>query len=295
MPARSYRVQKKPRKTTRNTHTREDVINVASDGQSLSISQTKRRSISLSSGPDLADIPAYQSDDANADKISQSPENRDRPYQDRRELCPISGNETNLNNGRVKSRRSPQQSDRQGRMPSFYSYDIEPSLLPLTKRYPAINPEYFQEIFDNRFKPENLAKLSNDFLTSCRSTKKDIIEGGAIRTVNIEDDAVPEDIKDMAHLSKCFEVYTEALVFVSSIAQPSRNRRLRLKAALKDHLWFVSNVNMRIVDKFEGQRSNHFMFHKKRAILGVDDPTGWESPDKVLISQCLQKQMQLLA
>ena len=61
MPSRSFRVQKsggpKPKQAINK---RTAVVDAATDGIATGTVRRKRRSISLSSGPDLADIPAYE-------------------------------------------------------------------------------------------------------------------------------------------------------------------------------------------------------------------------------------------
>lgn len=274
MPARSYRVQKKSsgtRKKIPNIEPRRVATgDVATSDPPASPERRKDRSVSLSSGPDLADIPAYDPGNAAAERTVRRPQDEGMVDQERRWLRSISGNGIIIGGPVMEKRRpSPQQPDRQG-LPSFYSYDIEPRLLPLTKRYPAVNPEYFQEMFENRFKPENLAKLSNDFSTSCRSTKKQVKEGENVRVVNVEADAAPEDIQTVMEFHQCFIVYKNALIYIASIRQPGKEGLL--KSALAKYFGFLIRYH-----DLENLRKYHFRFHKQRAIMGIDDPAGWES------------------
>jgi len=171
----------------------------------------------------------------------------------------------------------------QSNLPRFYAYDIEASLLPLTERYPAINPEYFQEIFENRFKPENLSKLSDDFSTSCQSTKKQI----GTRTVNVEEDAAPEAIHDLQYLCHCFDKYTKILLHVTSILRPRIQHELRV--GLVGYRQYLVDTTNRDGHTFDSVRTFHLAFHKKRAIFGIDDGLAWVTPDTSLKCAYLKK------
>lgn len=280
MPARSYRVQKNGPRTKKRIPKVEagDVSagGVTSNDTLMSPEHRKDRSVSLSSGPDLADIPAYDPGHASAERTVHGPEDGDMADQETRQLRPISGNEVVGETVREKREHS-QRPEQQGALPLFYSYDIEPRLLPLAKRYPAVNPEYFQEIFENRFKPENLAKLSNDFSTSCRSTKKQVKEGDIVRVVNVEADAALEDIKSVMVFHQCFCVYRCALIHVARIRQPGKERLL--KAALAKYTGFLIDtfVHAHREPDIVDLRKFHLTFHKQRAIMGIDDPAGWET------------------
>lgn len=279
MPARSYRVQKKSsgtRKKVPKVEAREEATgDVISSDIPTSPERRKDRSVSLSSGPDLADIPAYDPEHVAAEITVRGPQNESMADRERRWLRSISGNGIIIGGPvREKRRPSPQQPDRQG-LPLFYSYDIEPRLLPLTKRFQAVNPEYFQEIFENRFIPENLAKLSNDFSKSCRSTKKQVKEGEVFRVVNIEADAAPEDIETFVDFFKCFSVYQDALVYIASLRQAEKERPLR--AAITKYSGFLMGTFNPRHRNIEDLRKYHFRFHKQTAIMGIDDPAGWES------------------
>ena len=260
-----------------------------------------RRSISPSSGPGLASIPLYESPpptrqpghDFEAQTINirttQRPDDRESPSRipDRLRPLVVSGNRISRADGRTADNRvNVQPLVSRSTMPKFYSYDIEPALLPLTELYPAINPEYFQEIYENRFKAEYLFKLSNSFAKSCLSTRRLRTVGGSTRVVNVETDVVAEDLESPSDFFKCLGIYCGILVDIISIAHPTN--RSPLHRALAN---YIKNIGSFCSEghSFESIRNYHFAFHKKRAILGIDDPAGWSNRDLELEQQFMHK------
>lgn len=314
MPARKFQVEKsthKPRELTRK--------NVAAARPNRNINGPSRfprkpRSISLSSGPDLADIPPYESPPSTPERRSEihadselheetdsveeeistqdsadmkSEADSMKEEQSSQDNAPIKSEADSIKEEQslqvrasIKCEQQPRQVVQHNRLPTFYSYDIEPRLLDLVKRYPAINPEYFQEILENRFKPVNISKLSNDFSNSCRSTKQQIRNGDCVRTVNVEADAAPEDVKELDDLISYFHVYITVLLKVTA--------ELGLETALFVYCRHLVDLKEEGYT-FESVRAFHFTFHKTRAILGIDDPIGWETVDRGLERQYLKR------
>jgi len=305
MPSRSLRVQKtRSSKPTTNIHTRKDVVTRVNNGNVRSNIARKRRSILLSSGPDMADIPRYESPPTTPPRIDRNDESQDGRDRIQTQIEELREAATQFKEERETTQRllraeeerqievrsrinqhQPQTNPRRN-LPRFYEYDIDGCLLPLTERYPAINPEYFQEIFENKFKPENLSKLSNDFSTSCQSIKRPVSEGNVTRIVNMEEDAKPEAIKDMQNLSRYFDVYIEVLFHVTSILRPSVQNRLRMA---------LYTYRQRLLGwgregyMFETIRTFHLAFHKARAIFGIDNHEAWRTPNHTMETQYLKK------
>lgn len=169
------------------------------------------------------------------------------------------------------------QATSQPALPRFYAYDIDPCLTTLTQRFPAINPDYFQQIYDNTFKPENLSKLANDFATSCKSTKTMITENGRTRTANVESDAAVEDIRDLPYLLEFFRHYQAILVCVTKhrLGVTAGNC---LEAAMAVHTARLPTLPQPR-RPFRAIRAYHIAFHKKRCILDVHFPYEWGSRD----------------
>lgn len=100
--------------------------------------------------------------------------------------------------------------------------------------------------------------------------------------VNVEEDATAGDLTNMVVLLKGFKTYVEALAHVVSVRQPaSPNARGFLTAAFWDYLGRLLRYDAAGCD-FKNVRDFHLAFHKKRAILGIDDPAGSQAPERDL-------------
>lgn len=92
---------------------------------------------------------------------------------------------------------------------SYFNAGKDSRVSPLTADFPTINPMFFKQMLENKFDPINISKLCIDvslvwLTTKMIQLKKDIeINTG-------EDDAGPNDIKRLAHLLCCLEVYWQA-------------------------------------------------------------------------------------
>lgn len=108
-----------------------------------------------------------------------------------------------------------------------------------------------------------------------------------MRIVNIEDDTLPEDTKDIRYFARCFQVDKKIFVHIAGTCRYGIGPNLR--AALNAHSRFLLSLEPPRQDSVERIRAYHFMFHKQRAILGIDDPTGWESHNMHLVRRALEK------
>ena len=319
MPPAKHRVQKtRSSQNGSRTQKREGPVTPVNKATITSNAARRSRSISLSSAPDMADIPLYESPPRTPPRTQQSRQIAvplaQMPAQvpmiqyhqslrnlriAREEIKALRGSIRDLNRERrvqdqaLNAERERSAQDQatirreepavtvQEGLPRFYSYDIDARLLPLTEKWPAINPEYFQQILDNRFKPENLSKLSNDFSTSCRSVKRQI----GNRLVNVEDDADISAIENEDQLISHFRRYHMILTHITSTQTASL--RTRLFTALSIYWNYLEELCTRFT--FESVRALHLAFHKKMTILGIDKPENWEKRDSTMEEMYLKE------
>jgi hypothetical protein len=78
-------------------------------------------------------------------------------------------------------------------------------------RYPAIEPTLFRDIPDNKFKPENVMKLSTSFTPTPR--RKETLTLGTYTIPTVEHDCASDDYRgDIPSLMQPFEFYGQILV-----------------------------------------------------------------------------------
>lgn len=77
--------------------------------------------------------------------------------------------------------------------------------LPLVKQFSAINVEHFKNIAENKFQPENMYRLHNDY-AQMKSDKK-YIRMGEIDLLTRDDDASATDTKGMVQLADPGQFY----------------------------------------------------------------------------------------
>ena len=111
---------------------------------------------------------------------------------------------------------------------SFYEHKGEEShLMPLMRKYRSVVIQYIHDIKKNKFRPENIMKLS----TSVRRTRE-VAKSLKIGTNGLEIDAKEEDCivadaKGIIPLLRAFHVYTQILVFLAALGN-----KLQLQLAL---------------------------------------------------------------
>ena len=82
----------------------------------------------------------------------------------------------------------------------FLHHDNESQFMPLAKMFPIVNRKHFAKIFKCIFMSKQLHKLVNDYLI------KNVLR------IEIENDLFDFDIKDMSHLTRCFEIYCQIVL-----------------------------------------------------------------------------------
>jgi hypothetical protein len=86
-----------------------------------------------------------------------------------------------------------------------------PTIRDLHQRYPAIDPVYFRDILENKFKPENVMKLSTSFTPTAR--RKETLTLGTYTIPTVEQDHASDDYRGgIPSLMQPFEIYGQILV-----------------------------------------------------------------------------------
>lgn len=84
-------------------------------------------------------------------------------------------------------------------------------LFPCLFAYPIIHEEHFEDILHNRFKPENILKLSTSFAT-IKPRVKYIKVGDSIELATHEDDSTAGEAKSITQLLRCFLLYGQIII-----------------------------------------------------------------------------------
>ena len=155
---------------------------------------------------------------------------------------------------------------------------MQHDFLPLTVKFSAVNEEHFKSIAENKFRPENISKLSNDH-TAIKPDRK-YIRMGDIDLQTRDDDASASDTKGMVQLAACFTIYMQILVHFANPA---------IRMPLHEAMLFYINRLMRhsFVRTWESVRGFHFAFHRTCIADGIKDPQIWKRVDANLEAQCL--------
>jgi hypothetical protein len=156
-----------------------------------------------------------------------------------------------------------------------------PAIRDLHQRYPAIDPAHFRDILENKFKPENVMKLSTSFTPTPR--RKETLTLGTYTIPTIEQDHASDDYRaGIPSLMQPFEIYGQILV---QFAPPGI--RPDLQIALEFYRDLLYTINRK--HTFESLKSFHFTFHYKRLSLGRYDPDGWRNRDPNLQMNILRQ------
>jgi hypothetical protein len=156
-----------------------------------------------------------------------------------------------------------------------------PIIRDLHQRYPAIDSAYFRDIPENKFKPENVMKLSTSFTPTPR--RKETLTLGTYTIPTVEQDHASDDYRGgIPSLMQPFEIYGQILV---QFAPPGIRPDLQVAlAAYRDLLYSINRTHT-----FESVKSFHFTFHYKRLSLGRYDPDGWRDADPNLQMNTLRQ------
>ena len=159
---------------------------------------------------------------------------------------------------------------------SFYEHEGEEShLVPLMREYRSVDIQYIRNIKKNKFKPENIMKLSTSVRHTREAAKSLKIGTSGLEIEAKEEDCTTADGKGIIPLLQAFHVYTQILVF---LAAPGN--KLQLQLALGKHaehlmmLWEMYT--------WDSVRAYHFDFHQARILEGIDDSLAWKTPDHEL-------------
>ena len=148
-------------------------------------------------------------------------------------------------------------------------------------RFPTVDPTHFREILENRFRPENLIKLSSTFVQTTR--RQESIMLGSLTMIPIRDkDGEAAEYKGLAAIMQPFGIYSQALLH---FCPDSVERELGHALHLYTDLLCTINRSHTL----ESLRIFHFTFHRKRIALGVYDPTGWRDRDSDLQQMTLTR------
>ncbi|KAA8893977.1 hypothetical protein FN846DRAFT_895504 [Sphaerosporella brunnea] len=163
-----------------------------------------------------------------------------------------------------------------------------PAIGDLHQRYSAIDPAHFRDILKNKFKPENVMKLSTSF--SPTPHRKETLTLGTYTIPTIEEDHASDDYRGgIPSLMQPFEIYSQILI---QFAPPGIRLDLQIALAVyRDLLYSINRTHT-----FESVKSFHFTFHYKRLSLGRYDPEGWRDSDSNLqMSTLRQREDSLVA
>ncbi len=132
------------------------------------------------------------------------------------------------------------------------------------REYRWVDIQFIWDIKKNKFKLENITKLS----TSIRRTKK-AAKSLKIGTSNLEieakeEDCTTTDFKTIIPLLQAFHIYTQILIF---LAPP--DIKLQLQWALGE---YVENLMMlREIYTWDSVREYHFNFHQDQILEDIDN------------------------
>ncbi len=143
---------------------------------------------------------------------------------------------------------------------------IDSKAISLIIRFPTIHKEYFEYILHNRFKPENILKLSTSF-TTIKPHVKYIKMGDSVKLATHEDDFTTSEAKCVAQLLRCLLLYRQIIIHFSPLLV-----QLELSAALATYIYRLLGHSMFYT--WETLRHFHFYFHQTRIAMGVYDPLG---------------------
>ena len=148
-----------------------------------------------------------------------------------------------------------------------------PAVTSLQIRFPTVDPIYFKEILENRFRPENLIKLSSTFMQPPR--RQESITLGSFTIPTSERDGDASEYRGLASITQPLGIYIQALLH---FCPDSVERELGHALHLYTDLLHTINRSHTL----ESLKTFHFAFHRKRMALRLYDPTGWRDRDSDL-------------
>ena len=150
---------------------------------------------------------------------------------------------------------------------------LPPAVTSLQNRFPTVDPIHFKDILENRFRPENLIKLSSTFIQGPR--RQESITLGPYTIPTGERDGEATEYRGLTTITQPLGIYFQALLH---FCPDGIERELGHALHLYTDLLHTINRSHTI----ESLRAFHFTFHRKRMALGLYDPAGWRERDSEL-------------
>ena len=98
----------------------------------------------------------------------------------------------------------------------FYKHEGKEShLVPFMREYRLVDIQYIRDIKKNKFKPENIMKLSTSVRRTREAAKSLKIGTNGLEIEAKEEDCTTADAKGIIPLLQVFHVYTRILVFLA--------------------------------------------------------------------------------
>lgn len=137
----------------------------------------------------------------------------------------------------------------------FYEHKGEEShLVPLMREYRSVDIQYIRDIKKNKFKPENVMKLSTSVRRTREAAKSLKIGSNGLEIKAKKEDCTIADAKGIILLLRAFHVYTQILVF---LAAPGNKLQLQLALGkYAEHLMMLWEMYT-----WDSVRAYHFDFH----------------------------------
>ena len=108
----------------------------------------------------------------------------------------------------------------------FYEHKGEEShLVPLMCEYRSVDIQYIPDIKKNKFKPENIMKLSTSVRRTREAAKSLKIGTSGLKIKAKDEDYTTADAKGIIPLLQAFHVYTQILIY---LAAPGNKPKLQL-------------------------------------------------------------------
>lgn len=103
--------------------------------------------------------------------------------------------------------------------PGLFPTGMKHDFLPLSTKFPTISMKHLKNIAENKFLPENICRLHNDY-TQVKPEKK-FFRMGDIDLQTREDDAAQHETKGIVQLTTCFLNYMQILAHLTNSAVQS--------------------------------------------------------------------------
>ncbi len=143
------------------------------------------------------------------------------------------------------------------------------------REYRSVDIQYIRDFKKNKFKPENIMKLSTSVRRTREAAKSLKIGTTGLEIEAREDDCTTADAKGIIPLLWDFHVYKQILVF---LAAPGNKLQLQLALGkYAEHLMMMWEMYT-----WDSVREYHFDFHQARILESIDNSVAWRTPDHKL-------------